>query len=124
MVYLFLAPKDNPSSIPQTSEDIIEMESKFSKTSQDKIVNEQQEILKQIKAQKLANQKKLEGTKCDDRGTVTMHDKQPLKKNGNCSSFNHVSHATIEVNRHTQGTMPPYETVPFYLKTFKSCFFH
>ena len=89
------------------------MESKFSKTSQEKIVNEQQEILKQIKAQKLANPKKLEGNRSDDR-TVTMLDKQLSKKNGNCSNFNHVSHATIEVNKHTQGTILPYEVHPFF----------
>lgn len=89
------------------------MESKFSKTSQDKIVTEQEEILKQIKAQKIANQKNLEGNRSDDRQTVTMLDKKPLKKNRNSSNINHVSHATIEVNKHPQGIIPPYEIVPF-----------
>ena len=121
--HFLLASKDNPPSIPQTSEDILEMESKFSKTPQDKIVNEQEEILKQIKAQTLANQKNLEGNRSDNRGTVTTIDKQPMKKNGNSSKSNHVSHTDIEVYKHTQGTIAPYKLFPFYLKTCESCFF-
>ena len=102
-IYLLLASNDNPPSIPQASEDIIEMESKFSKTSQDKIINEQEEILKKIKAQKLAEKNILEDWPwvSGDRGRVTTL--------GNFSKFNHVSHATTEVNKHTQGIIHPYE---------------
>ena len=100
-IYLLLASNDNPPSIPQASEDIIEMESKFSKTSQDKIINEQEKILKQIKAQKLADKNTLEGWVSADRGRVTT-----LK---NFSKFNHVSHGNIDVNKHTQGITHPYE---------------
>ena len=77
------------------------MESKFSKTSQDKVINEQEEILKQIKAQKVANQKDLEENRSGDRGTVTT---QPKRKIGNdFKKSNHVSAATIQVNQHSQG---------------------
>lgn len=79
------------------------MESKFSTTYQDKVINEQEEISKQIIAHKMANQKDPEETGSDDRGTVTT---QPKKNIGNdFKNYNHVSAATIQVNQHAQGTV-------------------
>ena len=56
------------------------MESKFSTTYQDKVINEQEEILRQIIAHKMTNQKDPEETGSDDRETVTT---QPKKDIGN-----------------------------------------
>ena len=76
------------------------MESKFSTTYQDKVINEQEEILKKIKAQKMANQKDPEETGSYDRETVTT---QPKKDIGNdFKKCNCVSAATIQVNQHAQ----------------------
>lgn len=73
------------------------MESKFSKQSKDKVIGEQEKILKQIEKQKLVERKIVKDSRC---ANATTCDEQ--WKTENQSKPNHVSHAAIEVN-HIQG---------------------
>ena len=94
--------KDN--SVFQTSEDILDMESRFSKQSIDRIKKEQENILKKIqqeKEQKLAEGKKAVENRSSN-GTTT-HDKQWYSANED-QSKSHFSHATFPNNAHVEGT--------------------
>ena len=81
------------------------MESKFSNQPQEQIKKEQEDILKKIqqdKEQKMVDRKKLGenksgvGQKPLDEDWKTKYENQPKLNN-------HVSHATIEVNKHAKG---------------------
>ena len=101
--HIFIASNGKRSLVPETSDDILKMESKFSKQSKDKIINEQEKILKQIKNQQLPEKKALEEIKFNKGGMP--HDE--VRSNEN-KSKSHVSRATIEVNKCTKGIIEGY----------------
>ena len=92
------------NSVPHTSEDILDMESRFSKQSGDQIKKEQENILKKIQQEK--EQKMAEGKKAVENRTSngkTTHDKQWYSTNKD-QLKSHFSHATFPNNAHVEGT--------------------
>ena len=87
------------SSVPQTSEDILNMESRFSKQSEDQIKKEQEDILKKIQRQKMAEKRSIVEHRSSNGGTT--HDKQSTNDD---KSKSHFSSATVHVNSHVEGT--------------------
>jgi hypothetical protein len=91
------------SSVPQTSKDILNMKSRFSKQSEDQIKKEQEDILKNmqrhIQRQKMAEKRSIVEHRSGNGGTT--HDKQSTNDD---KSKSHFSSATVHVNSHVEGT--------------------
>ena len=101
-MYQFPA-SNNTCAVRQTSEDIVDMESRFSNQSKDQIIKEQEQLLKDIKRkEEKKNKQEKDNTDHNKYNERTQNDEQ--WKNENQSKLNnHVSHAAINMNAYVKG---------------------
>ena len=89
--------------VPQTSEDILKMESRFANQSEDQTRKEQESILKKIQqGQKIPERKDLKDAQ-SSVGQKQVDERWTMKNENQPKHNNHVSHATLEVNKHIKG---------------------
>ena len=99
--------KSKRPSVPQTSEDIFNMESRFSYQSEDQVRKEQEHILNKIKQEKKEQkntEKNIEEHHIHRTGLGSCDEQWWSKKEDQSRFNNHVFCETLQVNTRTKGT--------------------